>query len=106
MGIRDRRRQRGGEEKGGESKRESRGGLCGRWPPEVKTEARGHLLRPVDGGVSVCQRCLEVTGDEAVEDGMGHEQDQPQREDRVGMVMKVMVGMPKRDPATGGQATR
>ena len=55
------------------------------------------MLRPVGGGVSVCQRCLEVTGDKAMEDGMGHEQDQAQRQDRVGMAMKGMVGMPKRD---------
>jgi hypothetical protein len=39
-------------------------------------------------------RRLEVAGDEAVENGMGHEQDEPQRQDGVGMMVEIMVGAP------------
>ena len=49
---------------------------------------------PEDDGVILSQLGLEVAGDEAMEDGVGDEENQPDSEDGVGVMVEVVVGVP------------
>jgi hypothetical protein len=49
----------------------------------MQTEAGGDLAGPVNGGAVLSKLGLEVAGDEAMEDGAGDEQKEPESYDGV-----------------------
>ena len=69
-------------------------GLNGRGPPEIEPEAGGDLVGPEEDGVRLSKRGLEVAGDEAMENGVGDEENQPDSEDGIGVMVEVVVGVP------------
>ena len=73
---------------------ENRGRLGRRWPPILATQARRDEPREVDRGVTFTLDGLEIASKEAMKDRMRGEECQPQNEDRVGMMMEVVIGVP------------
>jgi len=55
------------------------------------------LPDPVDDGVVLSKLGPEVAGDEAMEDGVGDEENQPDSYDGVGVMVEGMVGVPGGD---------
>ena len=71
--------------------------LTGRGPPVIQTEAGGDLAGPEDDGAILSKLGLEVAGDEAMEDGVGDEENQPDSDNGVGVMVEGMVGVPRID---------
>ena len=60
----------------------------------IHTEASGDLPGPEDDGAVLSKAGLEVAGDEAMEDGVGDEENEPESYDGVGVMVEGMVGVP------------
>ena len=59
----------------------------------VGEEIAEDLLGPIQQSAAGPKRGFEIT-QEAVEEGVGDEEDQPEGRDRNGMMVEVVVGMP------------
>ena len=68
-----------------------------RWPPVVFAHGSSDERGKIDAGVRPAQLWLEVALVKAVEHGVGHEHDQPENKDGVGMMMEAVTGMPAGD---------
>ena len=66
------------------------------WPPILTAQARCHQFGKVDHGVMLSLLRLEIALVKTMKDGMGHKQHEPQDEDTVGVMMKVVIGVPVR----------
>ena len=68
-----------------------------RRPPAVFAHGGGDERGKVEAGVRAAQLWLEVALVKTVEHGVGHEHDQPENKDGVGMMMEAVTGMPAGD---------
>ncbi len=74
--------------------RSGRSSARSRWrPPSILSHGGGDLTGKIDGRVSTAYLWLQVALVEAVEHGVGHEHDQPQNENGIGMMVIAMTGM-------------